>query len=232
MRKIREVLRLKYPHQASDRKIASSCQISRSTVAEYLRRATSAGLTWPLPEGLDDESLEELLFPESPKETTDGRPLPDWEYVHKELRRKGVTRYLLWQEYKSINPSGLGYTQYCDRYRIWKGGRDLVMRQNHKAGEKMFVDYAGQQIPIIDSHTGESHPAELFVGSLGASSYTFCEATWSQKLPDWIGSHIHAFEFFGGVPEILVPDNLKSGVSSPHLYEPELNPTEELLPGT
>lgn len=225
MRKIREVLRLKYAHQASDRKIASSCQISRSTVAEYLRRAASAGLTWPLPESLSDESLEELLFVQSLEKYSEGRPLPGWEYVHRELRRKGVTRYLLWQEYKSVNPEGLGYSQFCDRYRIWRGDQDLVMRQNHKAGEKLFVDYAGQQMPIIDRHTGESHPAELFVASLGASSYTYCEATWSQKLPDWIKSHVHAFEFFGGVTEVLVPDNLKSGVSSPHLYEPELNPT-------
>ena len=225
MRKIREVLRLKYQHQASVRKIAESCQISRFTVAEYLRRAILADLSWPLSPEVNDESLEQLLFPVTPSNTRDERPLPDWEYIQNELRRKGVTRYLLWQEYKASNPEGVGYSQFCDRYRIWHGSRDLVMRQNHKAGEKMFVDYAGQQVPITNRGNGEEQFAEIFVATLGASSYTFCEATWSQTLPDWISSHVHTFDFFGGVPEVLVPDNLKSGVSSPHLYEPELNPT-------
>ena len=225
MRKIREVLRLKYANQASERAIAKSCSVARSTVADYLRRVSAAGLSWPLPPDLDDESLEQLLFPCAPPVPAGERPLPDWDYVHKELRRKGVTRFLLWQEHKSSHPAGLGYTQFCDRYLQWRGRQDPVMRQVHKAGEKQFVDYAGQTVPVTDRHTGEVRFAEVFVAVLGASSYTYCEATWSQGLPDWIASHIRAFEFFGGVPEVLVPDNLKSGVTSAHLYEPDLNPT-------
>jgi transposase len=229
MRKIREVLRLKQVHEASERSIACSCSIGRATVAEYLRRAADAGLSWPLPDGLDDEALEQLLFPSAPSVPAGERPLPDWDYVHKELRRKGVTRFLLWQEYKSGSPGGLQYTQFCDRYLQWRGRQDPVMRQVHKAGEKLFVDYAGHTVPVTDRCTGEVVFAEIFVAVLGASSYLYCEATWSQGLPDWIASHIRAFEFFGGVPEVLVPDNLKSGVTSPHLYEPDLNPTYQDL---
>jgi len=229
MRKIREVLRLKHVHDATDRTIAQSCSIARSTVGEYLRRASEAGVRWPLPHDMDDEQLEKLLFRSAAALPGDQRPLPDWEYVHKELRRKSVTRFLLWQEYKSANPTGLQYTQFCTRYTTWRGRRDPVMRQVHKAGEKMFIDYAGQTVPVVDRRTGEIRYAEVFVSVLGASSYTYCEATWSQGLPDWIASHIRAFEFFGGVPEVLVPDNLKAGVTSPHLYEPDLNPTYQDL---
>jgi transposase len=225
MRKIREVLRLRYGHKLTTRAIGVSCSIGRTTASEYLHRATDAGLTWPLPADLDDEALELLLFPLAPSVPAGERPLPDWDYVHKELRRKGVTRFLLWQEYKSCSPTGLQYTQFCDRYLQWRGRQDPVMRQIHKAGEKQFVDYAGHTVPVTDRRTGEVRFAEVFVAVLGASSYTFCEATWSQGLADWIASHIRAFEFFGGVPEVLVPDNLKSGVTSPHLYEPDLNPT-------
>ena len=225
MRKIREVLRLRYDHKLTTRAIGVSCSIGRSTASEYLQRAADAGLSWPLPEGLDDEALELLLFPPACAVSAGERPLPDWDYVHKELRRKGVTRFLLWQEYKSSNPTGLQYTQFCDRYLQWRGRQDPVMRQVHKAGEKQFVDYAGQTVPVTDRRTGEVRFAEVFVAVLGASSYTYCEATWSQGLSDWIASHIRAFEFFGGLPEVLVPDNLKAGVTSPHLYEPDLNPT-------
>lgn len=225
MRKIREVLRLKYGHKQTTRDIGISCGIGRSTVSEYLQRASAAGLSWPLPEDLDDASLEHLLYPEPPSVPAGERPLPDWQYVHKELRRKGVTRFLLWQEYKSANPTGVQYTQFCDRYGKWRERQDPVMRQVHKAGEKLFIDYAGHKIPITDRQTGEVREAEIFVAVLGASSYTYCEATESQALPDWIASHIRTFEFLGGVPEVLVPDNLKAGVTSPHLYEPDLNPT-------
>lgn len=225
MRKIREVLRLKYVNKASERAIAKSCCVARSTVADYLRRVSAAGLSWPLPADLDDESLEQLLFSSSASVPAGQRPVPDFDYVHKELRRKGVTRFLLWQEYKSADSTGLGYTQFCDRYLQWRGRRDPVMRQVHKAGEKLFVDYAGHTVPVTDRHTGEVRFAEIFVAVLGASSYLYCEATWSQALPDWIASHIRSFKFFGGVPEVLVPDNLKAGVTSPHLYEPDLNPT-------
>ena len=225
MRKIREVLRLRHAHHQSTRSIGVSCSIGRSTVSEYLQRAKDAGLSWPLPAGYDDEALESLLYPPPPAPPEGGRPEPDWDYVHKELRRKGVTRYLLWHEYRASIPAGLGYSRFCERYQQWCGKQDPVMRQVHKAGEKLFIDYAGHTVPVTDRTTGEVRFAEIFVAVLGASSYLFCEATWSQGLPDWIASHIRAFEFFGGVPEVLVPDNLKAGVTSPHLYEPDLNPT-------
>ncbi len=202
MRKIREVLRLRYDHKLTTRAIGVSCSIGRTTASEYLQRATDAGLTWPLPAGLDDEALELLLFPLAPSAPAGERPLPDWDYVHKELRRKGVTRFLLWQEYKSNHLDGLQYTQFCDRYLQWRGRQDPVMRQVHKAGEKQFVDYAGHTVPVTDRRTGEVRFAEVFVAVLGASSYTFCEATWSQGLPDWIASHIRSFEFFGGVRSV------------------------------
>jgi len=225
MRKIREVLRLKYGHKQTTRAIGTSCSIGRSTVSEYLNRASAADLSWPLPEGLDDEALELLLYPVAPEVQAAARPYPNWEYVHKELRKKGVSRFLLWQEYKSANPTGVQYTRFCDCYSHWRGRQDLVMRQLHKAGEKLFIDYAGHTVPITNRFTGEITFAEVFVAVLGASNYTYCEATWSQGLPDWIASHMRAFEFFGGVPEVLVPDNLKAGVTHPHLYEPDLNRT-------
>jgi transposase len=225
MRKIREVLRLRHAHHQTTRAIGISCSIGRSTVSEYLQRAEDAGLPWPLPADLDDEALESLLYPPPPAVPDEGRPLPDWDYVHKELRRKGVTRFLLWHEYRASSPAGLGYSRFCERYQQWRGRQDPVMRQVHKAGEKLFIDYAGQKVPVTDRSTGEVRFAEMFVAVLGASSYLYCEATWSQGLPDWIASHIRACELFGGVPQVLVPDNLKAGVTSPHLYEPDLNPT-------
>ncbi len=224
MRKIREVLRLRYAHHQTTRAIGVSCSIGRSTVSEYLQRAQDAGLSWPLPPDLDDQALESLLYPPPPA-PEGGRPQPDWDYIHKELRRKGVTRFLLWQEYRASTSGGLQYSRFCERYQQWRGRQDPVMRQIHKAGEKLFIDYAGQKVPVTDRTTGEVRFAEVFVAVLGASSYLYCEATWSQGLPDWIASHIRAFEFFGGVPQVLVPDNLKAGVTSPHLYEPDLNPT-------
>lgn len=229
MRKIREVLRLKSIPGTSKRTIAKSCNIGRASVDEYLRRAKLAGLSWPLPEGLDDEQIETLLFPPKSDQKADPIPLPDWSYIHKELHRKGVTRMLLWEEYKAANPTGLMYTRFCSRYLQWRGGQDPVMRQIHKAGEKLFIDYAGHTVPITDRQTGEVRFAEIFVTVLGAGSYTYCEATWTQALPDWIASHIRAFEFYGGLPEVLVPDNLKSGVTKPHLYEPDLNKTYQDL---
>jgi transposase len=229
MRKIREVLRLKNESDISHRDIATSCSIARSTVADYLRRAKQAGLCWPLPDDLDDRALDERLFPPQPSIPSDQRPKPDWPKVHCELRRKSVTRFLLWQEYKAVHPVGIQYSQFCDLYSEWRECQDPVMRQVHKAGEKLFVDYAGQTVPVVDPRTGEIREAELFVAVLGASSYTYCEATWTQSLPDWISSHVRTFEFMGGVAEILVPDNLKAGVTSPHLYEPDLNPTYQDL---
>ena len=177
-----------------------------------------------LPESVDDTGLERRLFPVPPPSRT-ARPLPDWSEVHRELRRKSVTLSLLWQEYKETHPEGLQYSRFCEQYRAWAAKLDLVMRQEHRAGEKLVVDYAGQTVPVVDRETGEARQAQIFVAVLGASSYTFAEATWTQTLPDWTASHVRAFEFYGGCPELVVPDNLRSGVSRAHRYEPDLNPT-------
>ena len=225
MRQVREVLRLKWACGLSDRKIAQSLRISRPTVAEYVRRAQAAGLSWPLPDSLDEATLERRLFATTHNPPALRYPPPDWPHVHRELRRKGVTLFLLWQEYKAATPEGVQYSQFCAAYRQWAGRLDLVMRQSHRAGETLFVDYAGQTIPVVNPLTGEVHAAAIFIAVLGASNYTFAEATWSQSLPDWIGSHIRAFEALGGVPQVLVPDNLKAAVTRAHRYEPDLNRT-------
>lgn len=221
MRKIREVFRLKFECELSNRKIAESCLIARSTVAEYLFRFQQASLNWPLPEGMDDVRLERLLYPAPLRSPGGSRPLPDYDYIHAELRRKGVTLSLLWQEYKEQEPHGYQYSQFCHRYRQWAAKIDPVMRQEHRAGEKMFVDYTGQTVTLNDAHTNTTRTAQVFVAVLGASNYTYAEATWTQTLPDWIGSHSRAFAFFGGVPKVVVPDNLKSGVRKACFYEPD-----------
>ncbi len=172
---------------------------------------------------MTDAELERLLFPPTPKIPAEQRPLPDWAAIHAELRRPGVTLALLWQEYKVGDPYGFQYSWFCQHYRDWAGKVDAVMRQEHRAGEKLFVDYAGQTVPVIDRTTGEIRQAQVFVAVLGASSYTYAEATWSQQLPDWLGSHVRAFEFIGGVTEVVVPDNLRSGVTKAHRYEPDIN---------
>jgi transposase len=225
MRKIKEVLRLRFEHQQSARQIAKSCGIARSTVKEYLDRIQKAGIPWPLPAEWDDAALENRLFPPASLIPPEKRQMPPMEYLHQERKRKGVTLQLLWHEYKEANPEGYQYSQFCDLYRQWVEKLDVCLRQEHRAGEKLFVDYAGQTLPIQDPQTGGTREACLFVATLGASSYTFAEATWTQDLPSWIQSHVHAFEFFNGVPEILVPDNLKAGVTHPCRYEPDINPT-------
>jgi transposase len=226
MRKIRELLRLDLGEGLSRRQAAIAAGMPYSTAADHLARAERAGLGWPLPEGLDDAWLEGRLFaPPSPPVPSERRPVPHWPTVHKELRRKGVTLQLLWLEYKEREPDGFGYSWFCRTYRVWQGRLDLVMRQEHRAGEKLFVDFAGMTLPITDPATGEVWQAELFVAVLGASSYTYAEAFASQGLADWISGHVHAFEAFGGCSAIIVPDNLKAGVTRPHRYEPELNPT-------
>jgi transposase len=224
MRKTKEILRLKFKCGLSYRQIAKSCSIGRTTVADYIRRAEDAGLSWSEIGQLDETQLERLLF--SPPVIGEGhRPLPDCPLIHEELRKKGVTLFLLWQEYKEAYPHGYQYSWFCRYYRQWRNQLDLVMRQSHRAGEKLFVDYAGQTVEVIDPQSGEVREAQIFVAVLGASNYTYAEATWSQSLPDWIGVHVRAFEFYGGVTEILVPDNLKSGVTKPCFYDPDLNPS-------
>jgi transposase len=225
MRKIREVFRLKFDCGLSNRQIAKSCAIARSTVADYLFRLQQAGLNWPLSHDIDDNQLEQRLYPALPALPAGQRPVVDWAYIHRQLRHKTVTLMLLWQEYKQIYPQGYQYSQFCNLYRQWAGRIDPVMRQEHRAGEKMFVDYAGQTVGVYDLQANQMRQAQIFVAVLGASNYTYAEATWSQTLPDWIGSHSRAFGFFNGVPQIVVPDNLKAGVSKACFYEPDINPT-------
>jgi transposase len=225
VRKINEVLRLKWTCRLPNRVIGRSCQISHSTVSEYLKRAEAAGLKWPLPEGLDEDSLYRLLFPEKVAGRSAVRVLPDWEQVHRELKKRNVTLRLLWTEYREEHPDGYGYSQYCDLYRRYARKLDPPMRQNHKAGEKLFVDYAGDTVPITDPETGEVRQVQIFVATMGASSYTYAEAQVSQEMPHWIGGHVRAHAFFGGVTQIIVPDNLAQGVKRACRYEPDLNPT-------
>jgi transposase len=229
MRKIKEVLRLHQEIGLSERQIAKSCGISRSTVKDYLHRAQRAGLSWPLSSELDDAQLENLLFPLSQPIAPENRGMPPLDYLYQELKRKGVTLQLLWCEYKQSNPEGYQYSQFCKRYQRWVDKLDVCLRQQYRAGEKLFVDYAGQTIPVQNPLTGQTPKACLFVATLGASHYTFAEATFSQDLPSWISSHVHAFEFFGGIPEILIPDNTKTAVTHPSRYEPDLNPTYQDL---
>jgi transposase len=226
MRKLKEVLRL-HSLGMSQHQIARSCSISQSTVHDYVSAAQTAGVRWPLPENWDDRQVGQTLFPQrSAPEIWRKHAEPDWAGIHKELQtHKNLTLQLIWQEKRESDPDGYGYSRFCELYRLWLKKLDLVLRQTHRAGEKTFVDYAGATIPIHDPATGETHPAAVFVAVLGASSYTFAEATAGQDLRSWIGSHVRAFRFFDGVTEIVVPDNLKSAVTHPSYYEPDLNPT-------
>jgi transposase len=225
MRTIREVLRLKWQCGLSNRDIAASCRICQTAVRSYLYRAKQSGLSWPLPDTLADAQLEQLLFPVPRKPADTKRGQPDWPAVHTQLARKGVTLQLLWEEYRRVHPDGYGYSHFCQLYAAWKQQAKPIMLQLHKAGDKLFVDYAGLTLPLTDPKTGQVTPVQIFVAALGASNYTFAEATLTQSLPDWIGSHVRCFAFLGGVPRLVVPDNLKSGVTSPCRYEPDLNPT-------
>lgn len=223
MRKVREVLRLKYACGVSERVIARSIGISRSTVAEYLRRAAVTGLTWPLPADLDDAALERRLFTPPGFHAGPTPPLPDWSRLHTELRRPGVTLLLLWEEYRAEHPDGYGYSRFCALYAAWRRTISATMRQTHVAGEKLFVDFAGDTVAVFDAPSGEVRQAHIFVAVLGASNYTFAEARWSEGLVDWIGAHVDAFGFFGGVPGLVVCDNLKAGVTAACRYEPGIN---------
>lgn len=228
MRKIKEVLRLKFECQLSEHEIAYSCQISRTTVRDYLRRATMAHLNWAEAAALGEVQLIERLFPvQLPPSQADSRPTPDFQYIYDQLRtyrKYNLTLTQLWTEYKEAHPDGYQYSQFCDLYRRWRGKLDYVMRQEHRAGEKLFLDYC-DGLSFVDSLTGEIIPTQLFVAVWGASNYTYAEATLSQTLSDWVRSHVHAFEYFQRVPHVLVPDNLRSGVDQACKYEPELNPT-------
>lgn len=223
MRKLSEVLRLSLEQKVSVRKIARSCCLARSTVSDYLGRAKVAGLGWPLPEGMDEDLLERLLFPV--RETSIPRPALDMAYLRNEMRKQSVTLQLLWEEYRSHTPDGYSYSQFCQLYGDWVGKQAISLRQEHRAGEKLFVDFAGDTIPIHDPRTGEISQGHVFVGVLGCSNHTYAEVTATEKLPDWIGAQVHALEDIKGVPLVVVPDNTKAAVRSPCWYDPDINLT-------
>ena len=226
MRRVREILRLKYECGATERAIARSIGIARSTVALTVERGAAAKLSWPLPATLTDRVLEAMLYASAGAlQGLRRKAEPDWTHVHRELRRPGVTLMLLWEEYRASEPGGYSYSRWCELYRAWEGRLSPTMRQSHPAGERMFVDYAGQTVELIDGRSGEIRQAQIFVAVMGASSYTYAEASWTQSLPDWIGSHVRALAFMGGVPAQLVPDNPKVGVDRANWYEPGLNRT-------
>ena len=208
MRQIREVLRLKAEHQLSVREIGLSCGLAASTVGDYLKRAELAGLKWPLPDALSEAQVQDLLMGTSatPPKIETPRALPPWSKVHEELRRKGMTLQLLWREYRQDHPEGYSYSQYCELYGQWAGKLDPVLRQVHPPGEKMFVDWAGQTVPIYNAQDGTQSPAYVFVAVLGASNKTYVEAFLDMKLPAWIAGHCHAYRFFQGVARVTVPD--------------------------
>lgn len=224
MRKLREILRLHLDGRLSARAIARSCNLSSSTVLGYIGRAKVAKLSWPLPAELDDDALTRLLFPH---ERGRSRKCPELDYalIHLELKKKHVTKMLLWQEYRDQHPDGYQYSQFCEHYNRWADALSVTMRQTHRAGEKMFVDFSGDGIDIIDPLTGECKTAKLFVAALGASNLTYVEPALREDLPTWIACHVRAFAYFGGVADITVPDNLKSGVTRPDYYDPVINPT-------
>jgi transposase len=225
MRQIREVLRLCFESRLPQRAVARSLGLGQGTVSGYLSRARATGIAWPLPEDLDDARLEALLFPPPSGIPADQRPMPDWGWVHRELRRPDVTLALLWEEYRAGAADGFGYSWFCDLYRAWAGRLKPTMRQIHVAGERMFVDFAGRTAEVVDATTGEIVPVQIFVAVLGASSFTYAEATWSQKLPDWIAAHVRAFAYFGGAARQTVSDNLKAGITKASFYEPVVNRT-------
>lgn len=224
MRQIIEVLRLKYESNLSHERIARACGISKGVVGKYISLAAAQNVTWPLPDGMDEARLAALLFPERTPGTRFAEP--DYFEIHQELKRKGVTLQLLWAEHvERHGEKAHQYSQFCHLYRLWRSRQRRSMRQAHRAGEKIFIDDSGSTVPVIDRSTGEIRRAQIFVAVLGASSYTFAEATWSQSLPDWIAYNQRMLAFFGGVPQLLVPDNLRSAVTKPDRYTPQINET-------
>ncbi|MBS3025623.1 IS21 family transposase [Acidiphilium multivorum] len=223
MRQIRQMLRLA-GDGISAREIGRMLGVARSTIQDNLKRAQEAGLAWPVPAELTDAAIEERLFARSGyKQGVRRRAEPAWDELVCELKRPGVNLQVLWEEYRDQHPDGYGYSRFCELFREFEARLSPVMRQDHRAGDKVFVDYSGKRIGIVDRASGEVRQAEIFVGVLGASSFTYAEASWTQTLPDWIGAHVRMFRAFGGVPRLIVPDNLKSGVNKPSFYDPEIN---------
>jgi transposase len=230
MNKLKEMLRMKYEAQLSLRQIALCLSLSIGVISKYLKRADGAGIGWPLPEGMSDKALERLLQPAKKSVVSLTMAEPDFLDIAQELPQKGMTRLLLWQEYAQAHPDNhYSYSRFTVLFKHWSKSQQLSMRQTHRIAEKLFVDYCGPTLTVVNPDTGEARSAQVFVAVLGASSYTYAEATWSQSLPDWIGSHVRAFTFYGGLPEIVVPDNLKSAVSKACRYDPELNPTYQQM---
>ncbi len=230
MRQLRDILRLRLHADLSMRQIKDSLRLSLGAVQKVISKAEAQGLDWGSIEQLDDQELARVFYPDSDTRVSKDLQLPDWVEVHQELKRKSVTKHLLWEEYTQQYPNrSYSYPQYCFLYQAWLKKQKRSMRQTHKAGDKLFVDYAGQTVPIVSGDTGEIRFAQIFVAVLGASNYTYCEATWTQGLPDWLGSHASTFDFLGGVPKLIVPDNLKSGVSKACRYDPDINPSYQQL---
>ncbi len=227
MRKIREALRLRYVHQLTFEEIARSCGISRETVSEYMYRAQAQNLTWPVPDTIDDRQLEQLLFPQ--EKPYQRKALPDWEHVSRELTKKGVTLVLVWEDYKQVHPDGMEYSCFCKLFRKYRKENNLSMRQEYKAGEILELDFSGLTVPYTDKSTGKIKKAEIFVAAIGVSQYLYVEACASQRLSDWIQANVHTLNFIGGVPSRMVPDNLKSGITKAHRYDPDVNITYQEL---
>jgi len=226
MRKIRDILRLRLAAGLSIRQINTSTKVSIGSIQKLLIKAETLELTWPLPSDLDDSRLAHLFYPGADTTISSRYQVPEWPAIHQELKRKGMTKLLLWEEYTQQYPNRCySYSQFCDRYKHWHGLQKRSMRQQHKAGERCFVDYCGPTVPIVCATTEEVRQAQVFVGVLGASNYTYAEGTLTQSLPDWLGSHVRMFEYFGGSTAIVVPDNLRSGVSKACRYDPDLNPS-------
>jgi transposase len=228
MRKVRDVLRLRHTLGMSFRQISEATGVGKTVVGEYVRRAGVIGLTWPVPVEIDDAELERRLFP-PPGETALPRPAIDWRKVHAEMKRPSVTLVLLWEEYRAEQADGYGYSRFCDLYGEWRRTISATMRQTHPAGEKLFVDFAGDTVAVLDQITNAERPAHIFVAALGASNYTYAEARWSEGLGDWVGAHVNALATIGGVPKVVVCDNLKAGVTKPSRYEPGINRTYQDL---
>jgi transposase len=225
MRQVRDVMRLKSAG-VSLREIARRIGVAPSTVRLTLRRVAAAGLEWPLPRDVSDATLEAKLFANSGAKQGHRRIAePDWAEVHRALKRKHVTLSIIWEEYIAREPDGYRYSRFCELYRGWEGRLSVTMRQSHAAGEKLFVDYAGDGVPVVDRFTGEVRNAQIFVAVLGASSFTYAQATWTQSLADWIASHVSAFAAIGGVPQLVVPDNTRTAVIKACLYDPQINRT-------
>ena len=217
MRKITQIIRLHFEAKLSTRQIAASLKVSVGVVSKYVNRALDSNISWPLPNDMDEKTLLARLQPTVPVKSCLNHAIDTINFakIHQELCRKGVTLQLLWDEYQSEQENALSYSRYCHYYRLYKKSLKRSMRQTHKAGDKVFIDYSGLTMDIIDPETNQIRSAEIFIGVLGASKYTFAEATWSQQLPDFIGSQRRMFEFYGGVPALVVPDNLRSAIR-PH----------------